>query len=266
MKKSLKITLIVLASVILLVLASPLWLGTASSIVAECVVPNLTGTDFDIDDLSINPYSGHVAAENIVLKNPKGFKDADAVRVGSLDIKLSMSSLTTDKIIIESVIVKDIFVSYVSSNGTNNFDYISSYSSSDDSVSTTSEDDESKETSAKDSKKVVIDLVKLDGIKVKLGALPLPVPSLELKDIGKESDGVILTDVFVTILDAIINSCGAITDGAILLGEGLSNVGIDAFKNTANVSGSALKGSTEAVKDVGEAVKDAGKLFKGLFK
>ena len=139
MKKAVKITLIVLASIIVLLVASPLWLGSVSKIVAESVVPDITGTDFEIDDLSINPYNGQVRAEGILLKNPKGFRDADAVRVGHVDIKLSMQSLKTNVIVIESVLIKDLFVSYVSSNGTNNFEYISSYASKDEETIATSE-------------------------------------------------------------------------------------------------------------------------------
>ena len=96
--------------------------------------------------------------------------------------------------------------------------------------------------------------------------MPLPVPNMELKDIGKESNGVVFSEVLVTILDALIKSCGAVADGVISLGEGLSNVSIDALKSAAGVSSSAVKETKEAVKGVGEAVKDAGKLFKGIFK
>lgn len=263
-KKAVKITSIVIASIVLILAASPLWLGSVSKIVAESVVPDITGTDFDIDALSVNLYSGQVSAEGIVLKNPKGFKDADAVRVGKVDVKISMSSIKTNVIVVESVLVKDLFVSYVSSNGTNNFDYISSYASK----SEDSEQDEKTQVSeAQDEgKKVVIDLVKLEGAKVKLGVVPLPVPNLELKDIGKESNGVILSEVLVTILDALIKSCGAVSDGVILLGEGLSNISIDAIKNAASISESALKESKDAVKGVQNAVKDTGKLLKGIFK
>lgn len=264
-KKAVKITSIVIASIVLILAASPLWLGSVSKIVAESVVPDITGTDFDIDALSVNLYSGQVSAEGIVLKNPKGFKDADAVRVGKVDVKISMPSIKTNVIVVESVLVKDLFVSYVSSNGTNNFDYISSYASKSES---SEQDEETQASEAHDEgKKVVIDLVKLEGAKVKLGVVPpLPIPNLEFKDIGKESNGVILSEVLVTILDALIKSCGAVSDGVILLGEGLSNISIDTIKNAASISESALKESKDAVKGVQNAVKDTGKLLKGIFK
>ena len=63
-------------------------------------------------------------------------------------------------------------------------------------------------------RKLVIDKLVIKDIRVKYGLVTIPVPSITLTDIGKESDGASLGDIVDQIWQAILKSALAVGDGA----------------------------------------------------
>ena len=103
-------------------------------------------------------------------------------------------------------------------------------------------------------KKFVIDHVLLRNVKVKYGMLTLPVPTIELRDLGKESDGLTVSEFFSAIWQAILKSAMAVGDGVKALG-GLLGTG-------AGAAGDALGSGAKAV---GAGAGKAIDAVKGLF-
>ena len=108
------------------------------------------------------------------------------------------------------------------------------------------EDEEEDEPVAKEAAeeaseaKVVIDRVLLTDARIKWGNITIPLPDVEVRDIGKSSGGATGEDAFGMILDAVCDASDAVCAG----------------------SGKALKLAIEGGSKIGESVK----FVKGLFK
>ena len=297
MKKPLKIVCKVLmwaaVAVVALLLLSPLWIGPVGRIAANVVVPKITGTAFDLGELSVNPYTGSLHVGKVRLENPEGFSDREAVTLDKLDVKVSMASLFTKKILVEDVDISGVYVTYVKNDGRNNFDVIAENASGgpkteeekkvekEAKVAAAKAEEAAKKgekTAAKDGgKKVVIARLAISGVKVKVGMATIPVPPIALTDIGKESEGATFAEIWQQILDGVIKSCGALGDAVVSLGSGIvgsvgavggaavdaAGAAADAAKSVGGAAADAAKGAAGAV---GDAVKETGNMIKGLFK
>ena len=173
--------------------ASPLWLGSAAGAIARSVVPAQTGTEFEVGKISANVFSGKFSVEGIRLGNPKGYKPANAVTVGSVFVNLDMASLLSDVIVVKEIAVKDTFVSYVSNNGTNNFEWISNYMAANSKQKRKEKKEKDEKTTA--DKKAVIDRLAVSGTVVQFEFIPFPIPDITLNDVGKKSNGATLSEI-----------------------------------------------------------------------
>lgn len=111
-------------------------------------------------------------------------------------------------------------------------------------------EEQAAEAAAK--RKFVIDHVLLDHIKVKVGFMTVPVPvKIELKDLGKESDGITMSEFFGEIWKAILKSATAVGDGAKalggMIGTGAGKAG-DAIGSGAKAVGEGAGKALDAVK------------------
>ena len=86
-------------------------------------------------------------------------------------------------------------------------------------------------------RKFVIDRLSIKGVKVKYGKLTIPIPvDIVLTDLGKESDGLTLTELCQEVWKSILKAASAIGDGvkAIgnIIGEGAGQLGEGAKKTS----------------------------------
>ena len=299
MKKLVKTAAKILLGVVLLLavllLAHPLWLAPAAKTIANSKVPEIVKADFSLGKFSINGYSGEFLVGDMLLGNPEGYDERIALKVGEISVAADMATVCSDVIVLKEVLVKDVFVSYVHKGGVNNFDQIAQNASGgkkSDGVSGEPEAESAKaeakpeaEKVEKESKRVIIDRLVLDGITVKLGPIPLPVPSITLTGIGRKSNGVTFAELGEQLLNAIMKGVGAAKDGlkalGSLIGEGTADLTKQLEKVDVKAAGKILDGSGEAVQDSlkksgeavqdslkksSEAVKDAAGALKSLFK
>lgn len=284
MKKAIKIIVgaivAVVALVVILILTLPIWLGPVVKPVANAAVPKLTKTPFSLGVLSLNPYTGRFQLGDMQLGNPSNYAEKQAVTLKSLVVDVDMATLADKYIHVEEVTVDGVFVSYVDANGVNNFQQIQ-YN-----VAGGKEKYEAKQAQAKadkaklesqkieksekksDSgaaKKVVINKLVINDIKFKYGPITLPVPSLTLTDLGKQSNGITFAELGDQIMQAIIKSATALGDGVKALGglagDGAKAVGAGAGK-AADAVGTGAKavgaGAGKAVNAVGDGAKKVG--------
>ncbi len=268
MKKPLKIllktVLCLLAIAVVAVLALPLWIGPVGKSVAHSVVPGITGTDFHLGILALNQYSGHLEVGDMQLSNPSGYSEKYAVTLGGLTVDLEPLSLASDVIHVRDIVVKDVFVSYVSggAEGVNNFKQIQynvaggkeKYEAKQKAAEAEEEAKKNEPKSEESSKKVIIDHLQITGVSIKLGPVPIRIPvDITLTDIGKESGGAMFADVWKEIYASICKAAG-------VLGEQLKAIG--------DLAGEAAKQAQEAAaqatKAVGEAAAQATKAVSGV--
>ena len=106
-KKVVKLVLWTLAGIVGFVLFAlltiPLWIGPVGTSVANSVVPELTGTAFNLGEFALNPYSGRVHLGKIVLQNPAdetSESEPNALTLESVDVLMDTTSLLSDTIVI----------------------------------------------------------------------------------------------------------------------------------------------------------------------
>lgn len=301
MKKTVKIILNAVLGLVglvaVLLAAHPFWIGALVKGVANAKVPEITGTAFDLGAFSLNAYSGRLHVGKAQLFNPPGFKPAKAVDLGSLDISVDVGTVLSDVIVIREIALRDTFVSYVSHDGRDNFAVIAENAAKatggDDAAETEEKkeppsgeadekpaEEEDEKTEKGKEKKVIIDRLLISGLKVQWGALTLPLPTIELTGIGRESDGADWATVAQEVSDAVMKHLGALGDGLIKLGGALQDVGkgtaaqaLEAVKSldvenakkaldtgagkVAAVTGAAVDGAGKAVEVVGDGAGKA---------
>lgn len=263
--KMVKCVLWCAVAVLLLVAALPLWISPVVTGIAGSVVPKYTGTGFRIERFTVNPWTGTVRIGGVRLSNPDGFGDAPAFSLGAFSLEASLLELLESRVHILDLVIEDAFASYYSSNGTNNIDLI--LANVDRKLG--SKDGDEKDVAAEDKEeakseiKVVIDHLRISGTKVKLmksDVMPaLPIATIELRDIGKESGGATAEEVWQVLSDAFVKGLSSLGDGAGALG-GLIGGGV---KDVSSVLGGAAtsvtegmsKASSDALRAVGDAVK-----------
>lgn len=283
-----KILLWIVILAVLLVLTLPLWLGPVVKPIANTAVPKMTKTSFNLGHLYLNPYTGRFELGDMRLGNPVGYDEPTAVSVDNLVVDVAMTTLGDKYVHVEEVTVDGVFVSLVN-GGANNVDNMTQIqyniaggkekyeakkakAEAEKEQAEAQKQEEPEEQAEEDSgegKKVVIDVLTLSNIKVKYGMLTIPVPSITLKDLGKESDGLTLGELGETIWEAILNAALAVGDGAKALG-GLLKTGAGALGEgvgtAAGAIGDGVGAAAEAVGDgasktvdaVGDGVKAVG--------
>ena len=280
MKKKLKlvakILLWVLAGVVVLLLALPLWIGPVVKGVANAVVPGITGTDFHLGEFGLNPYTGTLHVGDMQLANPTNFSEKNAVDLKAFDVDFAMTSLFFGKKYrVEFVEVNGVFVHVdvpkaanflqIAENATGGGDDDEAEAQTVDvkapeaqqAESTKAEPEQQEE---KESKGVQIDRITLKDVTVKYG-LPVKIPmDLELDGIGADSEyGAAFMDVWIAVRDKVMSVVTSVGGAVGDLGKSAAG----ALKDAGGATVDALKDAHGAATD---ALKDAGKGIKNLFK
>ena len=256
MKKLLKITakllLAILAIVIVLLLLNPLWLGPAAGIAANSIVPGFTGTDFHVDKVSVNLYTGTLRVEKLRLANPEGFDAEDAFALDLFSVKLSTLSLLSSTIKIQDVTIDKPYASYLSANGTNNFDVI---------IANVKSHQKEKEKKEKSETKVIIDRLSIAGTRVRLGMMTSPeLPTIVLTGLGTSQNGVTFENVGLEILEkvraSLLSFGGAAADAIKSVLGGAAGILGNASESTANALGNIGESTSKLLGNVGEGTKE----------
>lgn len=251
---------------ILAVATIPLWLGPIVRPSVNAIAPQLTKTTFNIDKLYLNPYTCYFELGGVVIGNPEGFSETNAVRLGYLNVDIDADTITKDVIVIDNVEISDIYVTLLKNDeGKTNVDIIQenvlgaedeeakklkqeqeAAAEAERKANMTEEELKAEEESAKFNKKIIVNRFVFKNVSGKLAlsknvVIPFAVPSVELKDIGRDSGGYDVDHLVAAILkefwSSIMTSAVDLTSS---LGEG---------------AGKAMN-----------SLKDAGSSLKGLFK
>ncbi|MBI2384516.1 MAG: hypothetical protein HYV14_00725 [Elusimicrobia bacterium] len=100
--------------------ALSLWLGRGVKLAVERFGPGIIGAPVAVGAVFLTPWSGRGAIKGLVIGNPPGFKGAHALKVGSVEVKIKLSSLASDTVVVESVVVRDPEILYEVGGGGSN--------------------------------------------------------------------------------------------------------------------------------------------------
>ncbi len=237
--------LVVVGVVLLFVFSKAIGSGIRAAV--ETFGPEVTQTSITLESVELSAFSGSGSIKGLVVGNPEGFKTPYSIKLDSFSIKLEPMSLLSDKIVINEIIIDG--PEFILETGLglqkSNIGVIM------ENIEAFTGGSESDEEASSSSKSVQIDLLRITGGKVKISnkllggqSLTVPLPNIELTDIGADDDGVSLGQsmkiVFQAINQGIVSSVGK---SGKVVGDQLKNIG-DATKKSL---GGFLKGLKKTV-------------------
>lgn len=262
-RKIIKISLIVLAVFFLIVYLVVLFgLAPIVNKVTSKFAPEILGCEVTIDDVDVYPAFNGCTVQGIIVGNPEGFNTETAFILDEVTVQVQLTSLTSDTIVVKNVIVDGARVTYEQDLNTANLftiqknieEYVKKLSEG-KVVDETPEEDTVAEELTEGSKKLVIENFEFKNAKVDFSAvimggksMTLPVPNIQLKDIGKDEDGgASISDIIREIFNEIVKSCTNVVSG---VGRGLKKAG-----------GAVIGGAKDLGSGTVNVIKDAGSIF-----
>ncbi|NMA40091.1 MAG: AsmA family protein [Lentisphaerae bacterium] len=277
----LAIVIIVLVVALAIVFSS---LGRIIKTGVQTVGSQVTKSQITVDDIDLSLLGGKLVIDNLVIGNPEGFKTDSAMRLGKVQVKLNPKSIFSDSIEIYEVLVDAPQITYERSLTSSNISVIqknvNAFLPKDDGKDKDKEEDKDKEPG----KKVVIDQVTVSNGQINLSAtllqgaaLPVPLPTVSLVDIGKtrtvtppEAAAQVLSKVLSSILDVATEALKKVASAPGELLQSVTSEGTkkaeEAKKDIQDAAAKVEEKAAEVSKDVKEAAdsvkKAAGSILK----
>lgn len=217
--KALKYSLLGLLVLIVVAVAGVLfYLEPLVKTTVNTVGTKIVGTQVNLDGFRFSPFSGEAEVKGLTVANPEGYKTPNLINLGRVFVKVNVSSLFTDTIVVDEVSVNGIALSYEMPDlSTSNVMQIqqniaknTASPKTSDTQEVNTEVKEEKPAEATSSKNVIIKKVVVDGgslsavIPLQQDALTLNMPAIEINGIGEQGEKMniqeTITDVFNKIL------------------------------------------------------------------
>jgi len=173
------------------------------------------GTKVDVDSVAFSFFKGNLEIKNLAIQNPQGYKITNAMTVGQISVNADLSSLFSDRIIINEISISNIYLDFEPSfpSGSNINDLINNVSDYEDTQKTKFQNT-AENTSKKQTKLVIKSFVINNGNVVITSSLmnsrvQVSLPRIQMKELGSggEQDAAyVLEEVLQQILNVIINA------------------------------------------------------------
>jgi len=272
LSKLLKVLGVVITCVVLLVVGVIIFINPIVKNAVNVGGPLMLGVPVKVEDVSISPLRGVIDLKSFAVGNPEGYSTNTALfAVDRIHVSLDTKSLFGDVIHIRKIQIDKPQISYEVKSGKSNFDVLM------ENLGESEKKTKDKKKKDKEDQKVIIDEFELNSASVSyagpitLGkAIKIPVPSIKLRDIGKDKGGASQVEALKAILselgNVIVNGAKAagkaLLDGAEAVGGAVKAVG-EGAKDAAKAVG---EGAKDAAKAVGDSAKDAKNAINNLFK
>ena len=231
MKKILLIILIVVAVILLFIgIIGYFYLGTIVKLGIEKFGPEITKVSVNVSSVNVSLLSGTASIKGLVVGNPQGFTQPQAINFGNISINLDPSSILSNKIVIHSVRVDSPVITYESALGGSNLSKILSNVNATDKNSNTTGNTPSPSAASKPASTIEIDDFLITGAKVNLGisgiiSKTLPLGDIHLTNLGKGNNGLTPVKLTQAILKAILEGAlKAVTSSVSTIGQTISSV------------------------------------------
>jgi len=197
MKKFLKIAAISTVGLLLILLVTAyLLLNRGVQAAVETVGPRMTKTTVKLGSVSLSPFSGSGSVGGFVVGNPEGFKGTQAVSVKSASVALRVSSVLSDPLVIESLLIDGAELDYESSSGASNLERIAK-----------NVEDYCGMSEGESTRKIIIKDLRITNAKLRVSpalllgqSVPVAVPDIHLTGIGEKTNGATPGEVMKEIM------------------------------------------------------------------
>ena len=236
----------------------------------ENLGPKMTQSEVKLDKVELSTTSGEGRLVGLVIGNPKGFSTPSAMKLGETAIKIDVSSITSDTVVIKDILIRAPEITYEFASGGSNIDAIkrnvdafTGTSGQPASSSTGTQSPSSpaaKSGSADGGKKLIIENLRIQDAKLTAAVagqqMSQGLPTITLKDIGKSKGGATSGEVVDQVITALQQSAA----------RAAQSMGADKLMGAAKGAlDAATKGLPGAGATGGDAVKGAQDAVKGLF-
>ncbi len=294
-----------LGVIVLLLCVLILALDPIVETVVRSIGSRATGTKVEIRNFSSSLFSARVSIDDLSVGNPEGYHNPVALEFTSFLVKLDPSSLTTDTVVVEEIIIDGLKVDFEAQGGIsvgallsgdfsnifnaesnltrilNNVNAFAGTSEGEDGTLHEEAPPAGKEEAP--AKKVVIKHLLVQNSTISFSSsllkttLNIPLPNYEMNNTSESSLAVAISDFFNTLYRNIVIAVVdyAKTHGATILnslGEGIS-AGVDAVNSGVSAGVDAVSSSVSAGVDavssgidkLGEGINSGVDSVKGLF-
>ena len=170
----------------------------------EVVGSEVLGTGVTVNSVSISPLNGSGSIRGLSVGNPAGFRSEHAIQLEELTVNLNVSSLFSDVIEIDSIRVVQPEITYETRITTDNIRALIA------NISAGSATGESAVEPAAAGKGLIIrDLQLLDpqlNLVAAIVTAPIPLPDIQMTDIGAENDSSSVAEVLQAVLSKVSTS------------------------------------------------------------
>jgi len=247
MKTLLKVGVIVVLLLVVALTMIGVYFNSMIKAGVEAVGPRITGTTVKVDSVDLSPFSGQGRLKGLVVGNPPGFQAERAFKLADAKVKVDLKSALSDKLIIEEILIDGPEITYESGPSGSNISKIQEHVAAfGKSVETKGGGESKSQKKDPTQKKVQINhfivkngQVKLSASMLKGKALTVRLPDLHLRDIGKESGGVMVQQAAAEVLMAINKSVVQSVAGS---GKLLEKAAEEAAKGLGSEAGKAVEG------------------------
>jgi len=215
-----------------------------------------TKAEVTLNSVDLDATSGKAALNKLSVGNPSGFKTPSAFELGGVAVQIDTSTLNSDPIVINSVLIDGPKITYELANGGSNVDTIKANV---DEYAKKFGGGGSSSSSSSEGPKIIIEKLTITGGEVNVSAsfldgksLGSKLPTLTLTDIGKDDGGASPADVIKQVIDKMTAGVGSAVSGLDL--DGLAKGAGDAAKKMMEGAGEGASGTMD----------DASKKLKGL--
>lgn len=206
-------------------------LGSIIKTAVETFGPKVTQTEIKVGTVLLSPFSGNGKITKVLIGNPKGYKTKSAFELGQIEVEVDIKSLRSNRILIKKIIVDEPVVTFEGGLTGNNLKQIQK------NIESFSGAPGASKTQSKNETKLEIGhfLVRKGKVNVILAgakSIPVALPQIELRDIGRKSGGAtpaeaakaMLGAITKTALNAGIGALGLLKDGTNGAAKGVKSV------------------------------------------
>lgn len=205
----------------------------------ETMGPRILGVPVTLEDADVTLLSGtnmHAGLTGLVVNNPEGYETASAVSLPEIRIKVDWNSLLTDTVIVEEVLIVKPAITFEWSLEGSNLGAIhenvkrntgSGYDDDGQEKGEAPEETQEFDKSVHIKKVTVKDaIINVSFVGGQNEVTRLPLPDLELRDIGNPSGGTTFSQASAVIFEQIYDAIDkAVMKPGILLPQGVEQLG-----------------------------------------
>lgn len=263
MKKRTKIICIGVPLVLIVLwLLLSLIVGATVKAAVEAVLPKITGTPVKLDRVGLSLFSGKASLSGIVIGNPEGFQTESAFELGTVRVDIDLSSLFSDKIVIEEIYIDAAKVTYEAAIPDSNIAVLQKNVEEFAGPKREGTEPEEEKEKAGPGRKVQLDRFVFENGEIALSATVLrgrtksvTLPRIELTDIGTGPDGATVAEVAREVFTRLGGDITRIATAELeRVGERMIEAGTEALdeaveEGTKDILDTGKKGVEDALKD-----------------